>query len=94
MEVKQKDDSLKGMFYMEQNNEVVAEMTYVWAGTSQIIIDHTEVNERLKGQGAGKQLLSKAVEFARNREIKILPLCPFAKSVFSKVPEYSDVLMS
>lgn len=92
MEVKQKDDSLKGMFYMEQNNEVVAEMTYVWAGTSQIIIDHTEVNERLKGQGAGKLLLSKAVEFARNRGVKILPLCPFAKSIFSKEPEYRDVL--
>lgn len=92
MEVKQKDDSLKGMFYMEQNDEIVAEMTYVWAGTSQIIIDHTEVNESLKGQGAGKQLLSKAVEFARNQGIKILPLCPFAKSVFSKVPEYRDVL--
>lgn len=93
MEVKQKNNSLKGMFYIEQNNEIVAEMTYVWAGTAKIIIDHTDVNESLKGQGAGKQLLSKAVEFARNEGIKILPLCPFAKSVFSKVPEYKDVLL-
>ena len=34
----------------------------------------------------------KAIEFARNKAIKILPLCPFAKSVFDKTPEYQDLL--
>jgi uncharacterized protein len=92
MEVKQKNDSNKGMFYIEQDGEIVAEMTYVWAGTEKIIINHTEVNEILKGQGAGKQMLSKAVEFAREKGLKIIPLCPFAKSVFDKTPEYGDVL--
>ena len=29
---------------------------------------------------------------SRERGITILPLCPFAKSVFDKMPEYSDVL--
>ena len=33
-----------------------------------------------------------AVEFARERSIRILPLCPFAKSVFERVPELQDVL--
>ena len=92
MDVKQKNDSKKGMFYIEQDEKVVAEMTYVWAGTEKIIINHTEVNEILKGQGAGKQMLSKAVEFAREKGLKIIPLCPFVKSVFDKTPEYDDVL--
>jgi len=92
MDVKQKNDSKKGMFYIEQDGKIVAEMTYVWAGTEKIIINHTEVNEILKGQGAGKQMLSKAVEFAREKGLKIIPLCPFAKSVFDKTPEYGDVL--
>ena len=92
MDVKQKNDSKKGMFYIEQDGKIIAEMTYVWAGTEKIIINHTEVNEILKGQGAGKQMLSKAVEFAREKGLKIIPLCPFAKSVFDKTPEYGDVL--
>lgn len=92
MDVKQKNDSKKGMFYIEQDGEIIAEMTYVWAGTEKIIINHTEVNEILKGKGAGKQMLSKAVEFARQKGLKIIPLCPFAKSVFDKTPEYGDVL--
>lgn len=92
MEILQKDDNKKGSFYIEIENEILAEMTYVWAGTDKIIIDHTEVNEKLKGKGAGKQLVTKAVEFARAKNIKILPLCPFAKSVFDKVEEFRDVL--
>ncbi len=93
MEVKQKNDSSKGVFYIEQNGKTVAQMTYVWVGTNKIIIDHTEVGESLKGQGAGKLMVSNAVEFARQAGIKIVPLCPFAKSVFSKTPDYSDVLL-
>lgn len=92
MEVEQKDNGKKGSFYIEADGQVLAEMTYVWAGSNQIIIDHTEVDEKLRGKSAGKQMVAKAVEFARENKIKILPLCPFAKSVFDKVVEYHDVL--
>jgi predicted GNAT family acetyltransferase len=37
-------------------------MTYVSAGTSKFIIDHTGVEERFSGRGLGKQLVMKAVE--------------------------------
>ncbi|MBZ0247023.1 MAG: N-acetyltransferase, partial [Cyclobacteriaceae bacterium] len=70
----------------------LAEMTYSKAGDTLIIIDHTEVGEALKGKGVGLQLVKAAVEFARNKKIKILPLCPFAKSVFDKKEELRDVL--
>jgi predicted GNAT family acetyltransferase len=92
MEILQKDDGKKGMFYIEQDKKKLAEMTYVWAGTDRIIIDHTEVSQALTGKGAGKQMVSKAVDFARTKNIKIIPLCPFAKSVFDKVQEFKDVL--
>lgn len=92
MEVKQKDDGKNGMFYVEQEGKVLAQMTYVWTGAERIIIDHTEVDDALRGQSAGKQLVAKAVEFAREKSLKIIPLCPFAKSVFDKVAEYRDVL--
>lgn len=92
MEILQTDDGHKGMFYVEINGKREAEMTYVWAGTDRIIIDHTGVNDVLSGKSAGKQLVAKAVEFARNKGIKIVPLCPFARSVFDKVSEYRDVL--
>ena len=44
---------------IEQNQQIVAEMTYVWAGDAKIIIDHTEVDESLNGKGIGKQMVEK-----------------------------------
>lgn len=92
MEVLQDDNGKKGKFYILVNGVQEAEMTYTWVGTEKIIIDHTEVNEILKGKNAGKQMVMKAVEFARANNIKIIPLCPFANSVFQKTPEIRDVL--
>ena len=92
MDIQQHDNGNKGSFYIEADGAKLAEMTYVWAGTDRIIIDHTEVSAALAGKGAGKQLVAKAVDFAREKGIKILPLCPFAKAVFDKVPAYHDVL--
>jgi len=92
MEILQKDDGKKGIFFIEQDGNILAEMTYVWAG-EKIIIDHTEVSEVLGGKGIGKQLVHRAVEFAREKHIKILPLCPFAKAVLNKVSEYHDVVL-
>lgn len=92
MEIKHREIGSKGLFYIEIDNEKLAEMSYSKAGDKLIIIDHTEVSEKLKGKSAGKQLLQAAVDYARQHQIKILPLCPFAKSVFDKTPEYKDVL--
>jgi predicted GNAT family acetyltransferase len=92
MEIKHKDDSENGIFYIEQHGKPIAEITYVWANKDRIIIDHTQVDSSLKGQGVGKQLVSKAVEFARIKHIKIVPACSFAKRVFEQTPEFNDVL--
>ena len=82
----------KGAFYIEVEGKQEALMTFVFAGEDKIIIDHTEVNPGNEGKGFGKKMLLKAVEFAREKGIKIVPLCPFAKSVFDKTPEFRDVL--
>jgi len=83
----------KGAFVWIDGGEKLAEMTYTVAG-SRVIIDHTEVDDRLRGQGAGRQLVKAAVEWARAENRKLMPLCPFAKSVFDKTADYRDVLAS
>ena len=81
-----------GFFHIDINGKTEAKMTFVFAGPNKIIIDHTEVNEGNNGKGFGKKMVAKAVEFAREKNIKIIPLCPFAKKVFDKTPEFKDVL--
>jgi predicted GNAT family acetyltransferase len=78
-------------FVWMENGEYLARLTYTIAG-SRVILDHTEVDDRLRGTGAGKKLVHAAVEWARTENKRLMPLCPFARSVFDKTPEYSDVL--
>lgn len=66
-------------------------MTYSKAGSERIIIDHTEVSDEARGEGLGKMLVYEAVQYAREHGLNILPLCPFARSVFSKNPDLRDV---
>ena len=94
MEINQINDIRKGYFEAIEDGKEAGKMTYTWAGDSKFIIDHTEVNEGFNGKGVGKKLVMKAVEYARNSNLKIIPLCPFAKSVFDKTEEIRDVLFS
>jgi len=82
----------KGMFYVGQDGAIVAEMVYSMPVPEKMVIEHTEVDDSLAGKGVGKQLVATAVEYARTHGIRIVPLCPFAKSVFDKVKEWQDVL--
>ena len=49
MEILHRDDGFKGSFYIKDDNDILAEMTYVWAGVEKIIMDHTDVSSVLKG---------------------------------------------
>jgi predicted GNAT family acetyltransferase len=94
MEIQQVNDTRRGYFEAIEDGKEAGKMTYTWAGDSKFIIDHTEVSEEFNGKGVGKKLLMAAVEYARTNNLKIIPLCPFAKSVFDKVEEIRDVLFS
>ena len=74
----------KGAAFLKQNGKQLAEMTFSLAGDTLMIIDHTDVDDSLRGQGIGRKLLDKVLQYAENEERKIMPLCPYAKSVFDK----------
>lgn len=68
-------------------------MSFVPTGHSQIIVDHTSVGDEFRGQGVGDQLLDAVVEYARENQLKVIPLCPFVKARMAKFPDkYGDVL--
>lgn len=92
MNIKQIEHGNKGAFLIGEGNERLGEMTYSRAGDSLLIIDHTAVSDQLRGQGVGKKLVLAAVEYARQNNLKIFPLCTFAKATFDRNPEIHDVL--
>lgn len=94
MQIQHSEAGKNGKFFYEQDGKELALMTYHRGADNKIIIDHTEVDESLKGQGVGKLLVEAAVEVARKEGAKILPVCPFAKAVLERGKEqYQDVLL-
>ncbi len=89
---KQEENDNRGIFLIFEDDKPAGEMTYVWAGEDKFIIDHTEVYEGFNGKGFGKDLVMKGVAYAREKGVKIMPLCPYAKSVFDKTESIKDVL--
>jgi uncharacterized protein len=86
------DTGSKGRYILRSAEGAVAEMTFSKVGESRIIIDHTEVPDAFRGQGAGAKLVARAVEDARASGKKIIPLCPFANAQFRRHAEWADVL--
>ena len=88
--IEHEESGHRGAFFLRQDGKRLAELTYTVAGT-RVILDHTDVDAALRGTGAGAKLVAAAVDWARAGNRKLLPLCPYARSVFDKTPEYADV---
>ncbi|MBS1753456.1 MAG: GNAT family N-acetyltransferase [Ferruginibacter sp.] len=92
MQIQQKQKDNKGTFYIEEGGITLAELVYTMANPQLMEIEHTEVSDTLRGQNIGYKLVHTAATFARENNIKILPLCPFAKAVMEKrKEEFKDV---
>ncbi|HUC82733.1 MAG TPA: GNAT family N-acetyltransferase [Flavisolibacter sp.] len=93
MLIQHKEGKTRGKFFIEEDGEVLAEIVYAPAGENTIVIEHTEVDDRLKGQNIGYELVHHTVEYARTQGLKVSPVCTFAKAVFDKKPDFGDVLV-
>jgi predicted GNAT family acetyltransferase len=90
--VQREESDHRGSFFLEAGGKRVGEMTFTRANPALVIIDHTEVDDSLKGQGAGRKMLDAMVAWARETKTKLVPVCPYAKAQFDKDPSLRDVL--
>ena len=74
-----------------KDGELIGECEYCYAG-GKWAITHTGVRPAYEGQGIAKRLVNGVIEAARANQVKILPLCPYAKRMMEGKEEYKDVL--
>ncbi len=79
-------------FVMKEEGNRIAEISIVPSGSDQLIVDHTFVSEAHREEGNGEKLVEMVVQFAREKNKKIVPLCSFTKSVMEQNEAYQDVL--
>lgn len=90
--IQHEESGARGAFHLDQDGRRLAQMTYSRTNAALVVIDHTEVDPSLGGQGVGKRLLAALVEWARSTNTKVVPVCPFAKAQFDRDPSLRDVL--
>ncbi len=81
-----------GRFYVPGTEGRLAELTYARSSLESVIIEETWVSDALAGQGVGKRLVEEAVAWGRLTGTSLVPVCPFARSVFDRHPDLRDVL--
>nr|WP_034551323.1 GNAT family N-acetyltransferase [Carnobacterium funditum] len=86
-------EKTENRFYKnDENGKMIAEVTYVPSGDDKVILDHTFVDPSLRGQGIAEELVNRVVKEMRIENKKIIPLCPYAKTLFERKPEiYSSI---
>ena len=91
LNIEHKQNDRRGVFLIEGDSGIISELTYSIKNENTIIIDHTETKIPEEGKGFAGKLVAHAVDYAREHNLKIDPLCPFAEVQFERHPEYNDV---
>lgn len=55
-------------------------------------IEYVEVDPELRGTGLGRQLVEKAVAFATDAKLRVVPICSYARAVIQRDPALSAAL--
>ena len=85
------NDQGRGSFLLKENDEKLAEMV-VAIDEEFLFVYHTEVDPKAEGQGLAKILLNAMVAYAREHQLKVVPLCPYVHAQFKRHPQdYEDV---
>lgn len=53
---------------------------------------HTEVPDELSGKGVGSKLVSGALQYCKDNNLKVIPSCSFVKSYTDKHSEWQELL--
>lgn len=80
-----------GRLEIEKNGEI-AYLEYSLSGNVLVLI-HTEVPEKLRGHGLASSLAETALQWAREKNLKVDLVCPIVQEYIARHPEYSDLVM-
>jgi predicted GNAT family acetyltransferase len=81
------DDAGKKRYEVHSDGELAGFVTYrLEAGLIELV--HTEIDEEFEGHGLGSRLISFALDDARQRELAVLPTCPFVNDYIQRHRQY------
>ena len=83
------DNAAEGRFELTERDMVAVADYRVQEG--RMILPHVEAPPALRGTGAAGRLLEGVLDAARERGLKVVPLCPYADAYIRRNPRYADL---
>lgn len=85
------DNAGEARYEIRADGELAGFVTYR-SHPDSIELVHTEIDEEFEGHGLGSQLISFALNDARERELAVLPFCPFVNDYIQRHRQYVDLV--
>lgn len=81
------------MIYLDnEDGKIVAKVTFPEVKPGVVDLNHTFVDDSLRGQGVAGKLLVAAYEKIKEDGKTVIPSCWYADEWFKKHPEYQEIL--
>lgn len=81
------------IYLLDGQGRKIAQITFPALSEDTVEIDHTFVDDSLRGQGVAGKLMEAAVDHIKAQGKKIRPTCSYAVKWLEKHPECSDLLV-
>lgn len=85
-----RDNAAASRFELEAEGGMAVANYHVDGNT--MLFTHTETPPPLQGRGIASRLIRGALETARARGLRVLPLCSFVADYIRRHPEFQDLL--
>ena len=76
----------------ECNVEGGVAFTAYYRSGNEIVFTHTEVPGEAEGQGIAGKIVAFALAYARERQLVVVPQCPYVKSYLKRHREFRDIV--
>jgi len=68
----------------------LSKMDYIQDGKN-FVITHVGVNPDLRGQGVAGKIVEVGLEYAKEKSLRVIPMCSYAAAYIRRHPEYAEL---
>jgi predicted GNAT family acetyltransferase len=91
MDLRVTDNQARSRFEIRADGELAGFAEYSMSG-EEIAFTHTKTEDRFRGHGLAGRLVQSALETVRDRNLEVLPYCPFVRSWIAGHREYAGLV--
>ncbi len=90
MDIQVKHDADNSLFYFDLDGKR-GELKYEKSNEDTLIYYSTYVDENIRENGYGKQMIRYALNYARENDYQVRPTCPMVAHFMEENSEYNDI---